>query len=86
MLNQNNKYENYDFNSYVEDIKKDGLKKTWTNLCQFIIENSNKLNNFLRPDNLGELYEMGLAIQDKNTKKTMGKYYTPIDVANVMCK
>lgn len=86
MLNQNNKYENYDFNSYVEDIKKDGLKKTWTNLCQFIIKNSNNLNNFLRPDNLGELYEMGLAIQDKNTKKTMGKYYTPIDVANVMCK
>lgn len=85
-MKQINKYQNYDFNTYMEDIKNDGLKKTWNSLCKYLIENSSNLNNFLNPDNLGELYEMGLAIQDKKTKKTMGKYYTPVDVANLMCK
>lgn len=43
-------------------------------------------NEFFAEDKLGGLYEDGLAFSNKIEKKAMGKYYTPIDVAEVMAR
>lgn len=43
-------------------------------------------NEFFVEDKLGGLYEDGLAFANKIEKKAMGKYYTPIDVAEVMAR
>ena len=75
---------NYDLEQYVSDVGKIGLEKTWDYICQFVIENHDRLPDFLNVDNFGELYEIGLAVQDKNSKKKSGQYYTPDDVALVM--
>jgi len=37
-------------------------------------------------ENFTELYEIGLAVEDKTSKKKNGQYYTPDDVAYVMAK
>ena len=64
--------------------KKNGLSNTWDSICQFVIDNRNNIPEFLAIKNFGELYEIGLAIQDKIAKKKSGQYYTPDDVALVM--
>lgn len=43
-------------------------------------------NEFFVEEKLGGLYEDGLAFANKIEKKAMGKYYTPIDVAEVMAR
>ena len=40
--------------------------------------------DFLNVKNFGEMYEIGLAVQDKIQKKNNGQYYTPEDVALIM--
>ena len=77
------KYKKYDLNDYINDIDKLGLETTWDYICKYILEFENK-NKFLDVNNYGELYEIGLALQDKNKKKKSGQYYTPDDVALVM--
>lgn len=81
-----NKFENYNLDRYMSDIETYGLEKTWDYICQYVIDNNKTLPAFLNISNLGELYEIGLAIQDKNLKKKNGQYYTPDDVAVVMSK
>lgn len=73
----------YNLDSYIKDVEENGLKKTWDNICKFILCNK-AFNKFLDVSNFGELYEIGLAIQDKKLKKKNGQYYTPDDVAMVM--
>ena len=68
-------------NDYYTSIKENGLSKTWD-----IILNNYFPNDFFTEDKLGGLYEAGLAFENKIEKKAMGKYYTPIDVAEVMSK
>ena len=75
---------NYNLDFYIQDIKKNGLKYTWDKICQFVIENIDNIPDFIQIKNFGELYEIGLAIQNKNTKKKNGQYYTPEDVALIM--
>lgn len=75
----------YTFDNYLNDIDKNGLKKTWHSIL------SNTLNqkfesDLFKPDNYGELYEIGLEHVNKISKKEMGKYYTPKDVALLMSK
>src|SRR5574344_110451 len=77
---------NYNLEKYTSDVEKLGLKNTWDNICQFVIDNKGKCPEFLSISNFGELYEIGLAIQDKKLKKKSGQYYTPDDVALVMSK
>lgn len=81
-----NKFKNYNFDRYISDIETYGLEKIWDYICQYVIDNNRTLPDFLNINNLGELYEIGLAIQDKNLKKKKGQYYTPDDVAQVMSK
>lgn len=74
---------NYDINKYINDIDTIGLKDTWKKIISFCYENT---TNFLNIKNFGELYEIGLAHVNKQSKKELGKYYTPEDVASVMSK
>lgn len=77
--------KNYSVEKYCLDIEMLGLEETWQKLCAFVLQ-QNDLPQFFRELNYGELYETGLALQDKNEKKSSGQYYTPQDVALVMCE
>jgi len=79
------KFIKYSIDTYIEDVNAYGLEETWNNICNYVIQfgESKKL---LSIQNFGELYEIGLAIQDKTQKKKSGQYYTPDDVALVMSK
>lgn len=79
-----NRLKNYSLDEYISDCEKLGLEKTWDYICLYIMKSTSNLPKVLDVDNLGELYEVGLAIQDKRTKKKSGIYYTPDDVARVM--
>ncbi|MBR3889295.1 N-6 DNA methylase, partial [bacterium] len=79
-----NRLKNYSLETYIYDVETQGLECTWDNICQFVLDNKDDLSDFLKPNNFGELYEIGLAIQNKHKKKKNGQYYTPDDVANVM--
>src|SRR5574344_1295948 len=78
------KLNNYNLENYISDVEKSGLESTWNNICQFVIDHKGKCSEFLSISSFGELYEIGLAIQDKKLKKKSGQYYTPDDVAFVM--
>lgn len=71
---------------YYEYLDKYDLAKTW----EIIMDELKKTNieeledTFLKFDDIGELYEIGLAYTNKIQKKELGKYYTPTDVSQVM--
>lgn len=66
---------------YHQSIADKGLAATWEDILTNYFPNS-----FFEEDKLGGLYEDGLAFSNKIEKKAMGKYYTPIDVAEVMAQ
>lgn len=72
----------YNLEKYKNDIETIGLDETWNNIAAYVLQGHE--NSFLTIDNFAELYEIGLALQDKYAKKESGQYYTPDDVANVM--
>ena len=78
------KLKSYNLEAYVNDVENNGLESTWNYICQFVIDNKDDLPEFLNIKNFDELYEIGLAAQDKILKKKSGQYYTPDDVALVM--
>ena len=67
-----------EYHSLIDEI---GLQKAWDQILSSVFP-----NEFFASDRLGGLYEDGLAYENKIEKKAMGKYYTPIDVAEVMSK
>ena len=73
----------YTTEDYIIDIDKKGLKKTWHSILSKTL-NNNFISDVFKIDNYGELYEIGLEHVNKISKKEMGKYYTPYDVANIM--
>ncbi len=77
------KYSVYDLPCYETDVLQRGLEKTWEGIISYVL-NYDVTNQLLELNNLTELYEIGLALQDKQGKKNSGQYYTPDDVANVM--
>lgn len=77
------KLKEYKIEDYINDIENIGLKTTWDYICQYILEYGEN-NEFLNIKNFGEMYEIGLDIQNKQLKKNSGKYYTPDDVALIM--
>lgn len=81
-----NRLNKYTYDNYCDDIESLGLDKTWQNICKYLKHNGENVDGILQIDNFGELYEKGLAIADKNKKKSSGQYYTPDDVAVVMAK
>lgn len=84
-INWNDNLHSYTIEKYKEDVQKYGLKLTWDAICEFLINSSNS-NDLFNINNLGELYEIGLAVQNKKEKKSNGQYYTPNDVCKVMGK
>lgn len=78
----------FNLDVYYELLDKHGLNKTWNKILkEFKYYSLDELNQtFLKFDDIGELYEIGLAYTNKIEKKEMGKYYTPVDVAEVMAK
>lgn len=77
------KFAYYNLENYKQDIITKGLKNTWTEINYYIL-NYETNNDFLLINNFAELYEIGLALQNKQLKKDSGQYYTPDDVAHVM--
>lgn len=67
-----------EYHSLIDEM---GLANAWNHILSNIFP-----NEFFTPNHLGGLYEDGLAYENKIEKKAMGKYYTPIDVAEVMAK
>ncbi|VEU79183.1 Type I restriction-modification system methyltransferase subunit [Metamycoplasma cloacale] len=79
------KFANYDMNKYFEDIDSKGLKTTWIDICNYLRNvDFSHIPEFFNFDNIHEVYEIGLARVDKTSKKKMGQYYTPKDVAKLM--
>lgn len=73
----------YSLEQYEVDCASKPLSEIW----DFILTNNIPISNDdFSIDHLGELYEKGLALSNKIAKKEQGKYYTPIDVANVMAE
>lgn len=77
------KYANYNFAAYKNDINCLGLEKTWENINAYILY-SNEPRGILEVGNLSKLYEIGLELENKQGKKESGQYYTPDDVAVLM--
>lgn len=77
------KFRNYNLEDYIKDIEADGLSCTWTYICEYVLTYGEN-TDFLNIRNFGEMYEIGLALQDKIQKKNNGQYYTPEDVALIM--
>ena len=78
------KFSKYNLENYKKDIEILGLDKTWDGIISYTL--NGQCNQFLNIDNFAELYEIGLALQDKYAKKESGQYYTPDDVAVVMAQ
>ena len=77
------KLKNYSLEYYIKDLETYGLEQTWSYICDYVLTFGENIG-FLNVRNFGEMYEIGLAIQDKQQKKENGQYYTPDDVAIVM--
>lgn len=77
------KFHEYKLEDYIKDVEIAGLERTWAYICQYVLSDGENVE-FLNVQNFGEMYEIGLAIQDKRLKKDNGQYYTPDDVALVM--
>lgn len=75
----------YTLNDYLNDIDTIGLEATWDKILKNII-NDKMVSNIFKVENFGELYEIGLERINKISKKEMGKYYTPSDVAKTMSR
>ena len=80
---QISKFKSYTLQDYINDIESDGLSHTWSLICEYVLTYGENID-FLNTKNFGEMYEIGLAIQDKIQKKNNGQYYTPEDVALIM--
>ncbi len=76
------KFTSYKKEDYQKDVELYGLSELWDLICDYVLNFSE--NDLLTVSKFGELYEIGLAIENKIQKKNNGQYYTPEDVATVM--
>lgn len=76
-------FTEYTMQQYAKDIQLYGLDTVWNTILDCVIHNphSNKIFNVA---NFGQIYELGLSIQDKYSKKSSGQYFTPFDVSCLM--
>lgn len=75
----------YTLDDYRRDVRRDGLVACWDGIISRIASDGFG-EGILSLDGLGELYEIGLAETDKSSKRELGKYYTPTDVARLMSR
>lgn len=79
MLNITNDYSKA---NYIEDVENYTLEQIWDAILEYVKTNGE--TELLKLDNFGELYELGLSIKDKDSKKENGVFYTPLDVAHLL--
>jgi predicted RNA methylase len=77
-------FNNYTIEQYIADVKKHGLDTLWAAILKHSLIHHD--NGLLSPGKFGELYEMGLALQNKADKKKSGQYFTPDDVSRLMSR
>ena len=78
---------NMTIDEYLTSLDEIGLDKTWMDILRLVgSSNSCFSDGILSVPNFGELYEIGLAHVNKQSKKELGKYFTPDDVATLMSK
>lgn len=75
--------KDYSVADYEAAVARDGMAATWDGIIDYLYEHGQC--GIFSVESLGELYESGLAIADKSLKKKNGQYFTPADVAEVMC-
>lgn len=71
---------------YMKSIDDVGLDRTWLEMVKKCQNTPEIKDGVLSVSNFGELYEIGLAHVNKESKKSLGKYFTPSDVATLMAK
>lgn len=76
----------FTLDKYEEQVLKNGLTEVWDFLSSYLKEKgvekfSKEVVDFY---DIGRLYEIGLAVENKYSKKEAGKYYTPRDVSKLM--
>lgn len=76
-------FAGYDLQAYLNDIEHFGLSTVWDAILSWCLKNEGP-SGIVSVPNFGELYEIGLAQENKTSKKELGKYYTPEDVASIM--
>lgn len=69
-------------------VEKKGLKSVWKDIINYLDKNGidSFSKNIVDFYDIGRLYEIGLAKENKFDKKDCGKYYTPIDVSTLMAE
>lgn len=72
----------YSKEQYISDLDRFPLEMIWGAILSFLRTNGE--TDFLKVDSLGDLYELGLSVKDKFSKKESGVYYTPKDVSDLM--
>lgn len=74
--------------NYLASIDQIGLEETWNILLNYLRSNgiSEFNKNVVNYYSIGNLYEIGLAHQNKWNKKMLGKYYTPMDASELMAE
>ena len=82
------KQKQFTLGEYESLVLKYSLSEVWDALIQLlkelgIEEFGNKYVDFY---DIGRLYEIGLAVENKYSKKEAGKYYTPKDVSDLMAE
>lgn len=77
-----------DSDCYLRMIDDLGLKGTWDVVLHWLRFFDLRFfeRNVVAFQEMGRLYERGLAYQNKKAKKSSGQYYTPSDVSNVMAR
>lgn len=79
-------WNGFDLNKYEEQVLNHGLDRVWDFLIHFLKDKGVDVFSKTVVDfyDIGRLYEIGLAVENKYSKKEAGKYYTPRDVSKLM--
>lgn len=72
----------YTMEQYQKDVSVHSLREVWDAILLFVKTYGE--TDFLKTDQFGDLYELGLSLKDKISKKNNGVYYTPKDVSDLL--
>lgn len=78
--------EQFSLGQYEDLVLKYGLSFVWEVLLEILVKYGIDFFEKTYVDfyDMGRLYEIGLAVENKYSKKEAGKYYTPKDVSQLM--
>jgi len=78
--------EQFNLGRYEDLVLRYGLSSVWDELLDILTKHGIDFfeKNYVDFYDIGRLYEIGLAVENKYSKKEAGKYYTPKDVSQLM--